>query len=144
VASRTASLIRLHFLFLLTDFIFLFSDKVAIGVPLINAIYESDPLIGLYTLPLLIWHPMQLLIGTFLSPRLLAFVIAENERLGIKDDVGDEDELPPAPPMEIAETALKLESDEEVGLKSRTENQEATKTSETDGSNEQDSGRPKE
>jgi hypothetical protein len=29
---------------------------VAMGVPLINAIYESNPMVGLYTLPLLIWH----------------------------------------------------------------------------------------
>ena len=32
---------------------------VAMGVPLINAIYENNANIGLYTLPLLIWHPMQ-------------------------------------------------------------------------------------
>ena len=65
---------------------------VAMGVPLINAIYEDNPSVGLYTLPLLIWHPMQLVIGTFLSPRLAAFVQQEEERLGIaaNDDGGDE------------------------------------------------------
>jgi len=47
---------------------------VAMGIPLIHAIYEGNPAIGMYTLPLLIWHPMQLVIGTFLSPRLLAWV----------------------------------------------------------------------
>eukprot|EP00537_Pseudo-nitzschia_pungens_P018779 CAMPEP_0172408862 /NCGR_PEP_ID=MMETSP1061-20121228/76070_1 /TAXON_ID=37318 /ORGANISM="Pseudo-nitzschia pungens, Strain cf. pungens" /LENGTH=591 /DNA_ID=CAMNT_0013145005 /DNA_START=560 /DNA_END=2335 /DNA_ORIENTATION=- len=47
---------------------------VAMGIPLINAIYEGDPNIALYTLPLLIWHPMQLIVGTFLSPRLAAWV----------------------------------------------------------------------
>jgi hypothetical protein len=56
---------------------------VAIGVPLINAIYEGNPAIGLYTLPLLIWHPMQLIIGTFLTPRLAKFVQQEQERLRI-------------------------------------------------------------
>jgi sodium/bile acid cotransporter 7 len=40
---------------------------VAIGVPLINAIYEGSPYIGVYTLPLLIWHPMQLVVGTLLA-----------------------------------------------------------------------------
>jgi solute carrier family 10 (sodium/bile acid cotransporter), member 7 len=59
---------------------------VAVGVPLINAIYEGNPNVGLYTLPLLIWHPMQLMIGTALSPRLKAFVEAEKERLGIVDE----------------------------------------------------------
>jgi hypothetical protein len=53
------------------------------GVPLINAIYEDDPLVGLYTLPLLIWHPMQLLVGSTLAPRLAKFVETEEERLGI-------------------------------------------------------------
>lgn len=62
---------------------------VAMGVPLINAIYANSPLIGLYTLPLLIWHPMQLLIGSFLAPKLAAFVDSEKERLGIADDDGN-------------------------------------------------------
>lgn len=56
---------------------------VAMGVPLINAIYEGNPAVGLYTLPLLIWHPMQLVLGTFLAPRLAAFVEREEERLGL-------------------------------------------------------------
>ena len=56
------------------------------GVPLINAIYENNPLIGLYTLPLLIWHPMQLVVGSFVAPYLVKFVNAEKERLGIVDD----------------------------------------------------------
>jgi sodium/bile acid cotransporter 7 len=43
---------------------------IAMGVPLINAIYQNDPLVGLYTLPLLVWHPMQLLLGSFLAPKL--------------------------------------------------------------------------
>jgi sodium/bile acid cotransporter 7 len=51
------------------------------GVPLINAIYEDNPLIGYYTLPLLIWHPMQLVIGSALAPKLSAFVAREEERL---------------------------------------------------------------
>jgi sodium/bile acid cotransporter 7 len=59
---------------------------VAMGVPLINAIYEDNDAVGLYTLPLLIWHPMQLVIGTFLAPKLAAFVKREQERLGIVED----------------------------------------------------------
>lgn len=64
---------------------------VAMGVPLINAIYEDSPFVGQYTLPLLIWHPMQLLLGSFLVPRLLAFVERENERLGTNKDATDSD-----------------------------------------------------
>jgi sodium/bile acid cotransporter 7 len=59
---------------------------VAMGVPLINAIYENNSAVGLYTLPLLIWHPMQLVIGTFLTPKLAAFIKREQERLGIVED----------------------------------------------------------
>ena len=55
------------------------------GIPLINAIYEESPLVGYYTLPLLIWHPMQLVIGTFIAPRLSAFVKREEERLQKND-----------------------------------------------------------
>jgi sodium/bile acid cotransporter 7 len=59
---------------------------VSVGVPLINAMYEGNPNVGLYTLPLLIWHPMQLVLGSFLAPRLNRFVQREKERLGIVDD----------------------------------------------------------
>lgn len=54
---------------------------VAMGVPLINAIYEDNPNVGLYTLPLLVWHPMQLLIGTAIAPRLSEFVAREEARI---------------------------------------------------------------
>ena len=60
--------------------------SVAMGIPLINAIYEESPFVGYYTLPLLIWHPMQLVIGTFIAPRLSAFVKREEERLQKNDN----------------------------------------------------------
>eukprot|EP00980_Cylindrotheca_fusiformis_P002401 scaffold558_cov111-Cylindrotheca_fusiformis.AAC.19 len=64
---------------------------VAMGVPLINAIYESDPNVGLYTLPLLIWHPMQLVLGSLLAPRLSGWVQSEKERLGQTEEDENED-----------------------------------------------------
>jgi len=54
---------------------------VALGVPLINAIYASNPNVGFYTLPLLVWHPIQLILGTALAPRLSNFVKEEEDRL---------------------------------------------------------------
>jgi len=54
---------------------------VAMGVPLISALYETSPVAGLYTLPILIWHPMQLFLGTFLAPWLSDFVDREEARL---------------------------------------------------------------
>jgi sodium/bile acid cotransporter 7 len=65
---------------------------VAMGIPMINALYADDPTIGLVTLPLLIWHPMQLIIGSYLSPKLLAWVKAEEKRLGINQDGDEHDE----------------------------------------------------
>ena len=54
---------------------------VAMGVPLINAIYESNPMVGLYTLPLLIWHPMQLVVGSFVAPYVAAYVQRREEEV---------------------------------------------------------------
>lgn len=74
---------------------------VAMGVPLINAIYESNPNVGLYTLPLLIWHPMQLIIGSALAPRIANFVEREEDRLegenNRTDDGDDGLDLSPDP-----------------------------------------------
>ena len=41
-----------------------------------QAIYEgaSDSPLGLYLLPLLVWHPAQLVVGSALAPRLAAWV----------------------------------------------------------------------
>lgn len=47
---------------------------VAMGVPLINVIYGNDPDVGLYSLPLLIWIPMQTIIGSLLSRKLASYV----------------------------------------------------------------------
>jgi len=66
---------------------------VALGIPLITSIYQGSPVMGLYTLPLLIWHPMQLVVGSLLVPRLLKFVIAERERLDAKEAGEDATDL---------------------------------------------------
>ena len=62
------------------------------GVPLIGAIYDNAPLVGLYTLPLLVWYPMQLVGGSSLTVKLLAFVHDEKIRLGIKEEEEEEEE----------------------------------------------------
>ncbi|KAL7487686.1 hypothetical protein ACHAW6_013267 [Cyclotella cf. meneghiniana] len=56
---------------------------LAVGVPLIGAIYGRNPLVGLYTLPILVWHPLQLVLGSALTPRLACYVKNEEERLGL-------------------------------------------------------------
>jgi sodium/bile acid cotransporter 7 len=62
---------------------------VAVGVPLVNAMYATTApeLVALYTLPLLIWHPMQLIIGSLLAPYLARYVDKELERLGTNNTV---------------------------------------------------------
>ena len=44
--------------------------SIAMGVPLLNAVYKDDPNVGLYTLPLLIWYPAALIIGGSIAPIL--------------------------------------------------------------------------
>jgi hypothetical protein len=51
--------------------------------------YDSDPQIAIYTLPLLVLYPMQLLAGSFFTPYLKEYVKAECERLGIKEEDSD-------------------------------------------------------
>jgi sodium/bile acid cotransporter 7 len=57
----------------------------ALGVPLIGSIYEGNPNEGQYTLPILIWHPMQLVVGSILVGRLSAFIQSERNRLDAKE-----------------------------------------------------------
>lgn len=65
----------------------------AMGVPLINAMFETNPAVGLLTLPVLVWTTTHLILGSFLVPRLAAFVKRESERLGINDDEAEEFDL---------------------------------------------------
>jgi len=83
---------------------------VAMGIPLINAIYDGDPAIGLYTLPLLIWHPMQLVVGTFLSPRLLAWSQSLEEESQKEVEFGDIE----AKKLETDDTASAISAEIEV------------------------------
>lgn len=64
---------------------------IALGVPLITSIYGSNPNLATYTLPILVWHPMQLVVGSLVVPKMIRFLERENDRLGHKnsDDEGD-------------------------------------------------------
>jgi len=54
---------------------------VAVGIPLISSIYADSPLLGLYVLPLLIWYPTQLVLGTALVPYMSAWVKRREQEL---------------------------------------------------------------
>ena len=69
---------------------------------MLQAMFEGNPKLGMYTLPLLVWHPLQLLIGTALAPRLATWVdkeVVEGEIKNMGDNgeagivAGDESEL---------------------------------------------------
>ena len=66
---------------------------VSVGVPLITSIYSGSPLLGLYILPLLIWYPTQLVLGTALVPYLARYVVRKEKELKENDvsDVGTDD-----------------------------------------------------
>ena len=62
---------------------------IALGIPLILSIFGGTKYESLYTLPILIWHPMQLVVGSCVVGRLQKFMAEEKERLGI---VGDDNQ----------------------------------------------------
>jgi len=43
---------------------------VAVGVPMMQVMFGVNKRLALYTLPLFIWHPAQLVLGSFLAPHL--------------------------------------------------------------------------
>ncbi|KAI9023998.1 SBF-like CPA transporter family-domain-containing protein [Hyaloraphidium curvatum] len=49
------------------------TKTIALGIPLINIIWGSDPNAGLYAAPLLIYHAAQLLVGALIVPFLRAW-----------------------------------------------------------------------
>ena len=67
---------------------------VSLGVPLINAMYEGSPNLAMYILPLLMWYPMQLAIGSIMAPRLYKFVQQQVEELACAGVVVGEGDAP--------------------------------------------------
>jgi sodium/bile acid cotransporter 7 len=59
---------------------------IALGIPMISSIYGNDPNEALYSLPLLIWFPMQSVIGALIVPKLAEFISSERKRLGARDE----------------------------------------------------------
>jgi solute carrier family 10 (sodium/bile acid cotransporter), member 7 len=57
------------------------SKTIALGIPVINSIYAGNPYLGLYALPILIWHPMQVVVGSLVGPYLVRYVKDELARL---------------------------------------------------------------
>mmetsp|Transcript_8098 Transcript_8098/g.16968 ORF Transcript_8098/g.16968 Transcript_8098/m.16968 type:complete len:407 (+) Transcript_8098:34-1254(+) len=54
---------------------------MAMGIPLINTLYEDDPNLVFYTLPLLIWYPLTIILGIFIAPNISMYVKRQEQRL---------------------------------------------------------------
>jgi sodium/bile acid cotransporter 7 len=64
---------------------------IALGVPLINSLYGTSDLVGAYTLPLLIWYPMQIILGSLLLKPLQNYITTETERwASVQDEAVEE------------------------------------------------------
>ena len=59
---------------------------IALGIPLIASILADSPNEGLYSVPLLIWHPLQLIVGSMFVSTLSRFIVSERLRLRVSDD----------------------------------------------------------
>ena len=59
------------------------NKTIALGAPLIGSIIEGRGLAneGFYFLPLLMWHPMQLIFGSLQTSRYARWITSEEKRL---------------------------------------------------------------
>jgi solute carrier family 10 (sodium/bile acid cotransporter), member 7 len=73
-----------------TGFMASSQKTAALGVPIIHSIYAGDPNEGLYTLPILIWHPMMVVMCSILIPRLSKFIKDERIRIAADNDLAHE------------------------------------------------------
>ena len=57
------------------------SKTMAMGIPLINALYKDHPNLALFTLPLLVWYPLTIVMGILIAPRVSEYVRNEETAL---------------------------------------------------------------
>lgn len=57
---------------------------IALGVPLISIIYNGNPNEGLYTLPILVWYPMSLVVGSLVLPRIKKVLADETDSITVE------------------------------------------------------------
>ena len=90
---------------------------IALGIPLIASIFEDSPNQGLYSVPMLIWHPMQLIVGSMLVSRFSKFVATERLRL---DNKSTDDGVSDVSTVGASAPTTQHADDAEVGLDSNT------------------------
>jgi hypothetical protein len=57
------------------------SKTMPLGIPLINALYKDHPHLALYTLPLLVWYPLTIVMGILIAPRVSEYVRQTERKL---------------------------------------------------------------
>ena len=67
---------------------------VAAGIPMLNTIFEGHKDLGLFVLPLLIWHPLQLFVGSAAIPWLSKWVDAEERSVQERREAEGDDPAP--------------------------------------------------
>ena len=105
--------------------LFCASQKTAaFGIPIITSLYESSEYLGVYIVPLLIYHPMQLVIDSFLVQPLSQRVAKYEKAMDIVngDDDNEEEEEEEVEPKE-----------EELGLNTWQEQENTLKTDDDEG-----------
>jgi sodium/bile acid cotransporter 7 len=50
------------------------SKTMPMGIPLINALYKGHPNLALFTLPLLVWYPLTIVMGILIAPKVSEYV----------------------------------------------------------------------
>jgi len=63
---------------------------VAVGISIINVMYEDSADLGVITIPLLIYHPMQLFFAGSFVTKLRNWVLADPNRVVVDDDDDDD------------------------------------------------------
>jgi sodium/bile acid cotransporter 7 len=76
---RDSTKLRVTALFATTE------KTIALGIPLITTMYQRNPNLGLYTVPLIMWYSTQLVVGTLICPKLREWTLREQKRLGQVD-----------------------------------------------------------
>ena len=50
------------------------SKTMPLGIPMIHALYNGHPNLALFTLPLLVWYPLTIVLGILIAPRVAEYV----------------------------------------------------------------------
>jgi uncharacterized membrane protein YphA (DoxX/SURF4 family) len=100
---------------------------IALGIPLIASMFGGSPHQSEYTLPILIWHPMQLILGSLLVPTLLRFVNRERSRIdGEKTKETDESNFETESALDDCECAEEAVNGSDVQVDRRSEDRVAS------------------